>query len=750
LSEISPDPAQRVTLEEQLHRTYGAGSFDNTRVWAGNVSIAIDGLRFDATLSRAYLRPGDGNPVARVRCELFVAAIDPASIRAGHVSARLWTDVADPGRHVPMRLCTGPGGEPDLCAANLVFESEPFPLQRTGAFSYTVEVSADSAGVPAWIAIDDIAPNRDGVIVVSPGWIADSPTFTEVCLRKVDATRRGGRFESGRIRYLTDRLEQLPTDVVYLLPFFRPGFTDADTGQDVRKGSLGSVYAVADFYQIDPELVTPPEQVDLGELAATGLLWEEDVAHVWAHVEAPEQASTAPPAVSDLVEAGGRLAASRWGRERLVQLVGLAQLRQLCQRAHELGKRVIFDLVLMQTSRDSALIAQHPEWYALDEEGRPKIHQIAWLVYSDVALFELSGNRPLQDYLLEVAPYWMARCQLDGVRLDASQTVDRPFLMRLKNRIQRQDPEALVLGETLCALQEAVDVPVDMVYALLVDFHRDAEQATPLIDFLEEVHGTFAAGTVAMAYFENHDSPRATQVWRQRYANALGDDRVLARAWRRRLVNAEGNPELWMALLKNLQATLIDATAGMWPAHEQQQMTPEGRPLRSGGTQLAWAIEWGSEWGETAPTDFENEVLLHPEARDAGPGQRLAAAYDRLAVSCADWVEARRGRVYYHRNSGPGGDAEDRVLAYTRYTATSALLVVNNLDIRRTRWVTIPLDWLPWTPGDTSLVFDSYQALGLATEATAPDASKPGPRIGVAPLQTRLFRLTPGATTRKE
>ncbi len=135
------------------------------------------------------------------------------------------------------------------------------------------------------------------------------------------------------------RLEQLPTDVVYLLPFFLSGFTDKDTGQDVRKGSLGSVYAVADFYQIDPGLVTSPEQVDL--------------------------------------------AASRWGRERLLQLVGLAELRQLCQRAHELGKRVILDLVLIQTSRASKLIAQHPEWYALDDEGRPKIHQIAWLVYSE-------------------------------------------------------------------------------------------------------------------------------------------------------------------------------------------------------------------------------------------------------------------------------------------------------------------------------------------------------------------------------
>ncbi len=191
MSEFSTDLAQRVTLYEQLHRTYDAGSFDHGRIWAGNLSVDIDGLRFDATLARAYLRPDQGVPLARVRCELFVADIEPASIRAGDVTARLWTDVEDPGSYVPMRLCNGPGGEPDLCDANLVFESAAFPLQRTGAFSYTVEVSADSAGTPAWIAIGDIAPNRHGVIVVSPGWIADAPTVTEVCLRKVNA-RRGG------------------------------------------------------------------------------------------------------------------------------------------------------------------------------------------------------------------------------------------------------------------------------------------------------------------------------------------------------------------------------------------------------------------------------------------------------------------------------------------------------------------------------------------------------------------------------
>ena len=48
--------------------------------------------------------------------------------------------------------------------------------------------------------------------------------------------------------------------MIYLLPFFLPGFADLHTGDDVRKGSLGSVYPVRDFFQIDPELVSPLAQ----------------------------------------------------------------------------------------------------------------------------------------------------------------------------------------------------------------------------------------------------------------------------------------------------------------------------------------------------------------------------------------------------------------------------------------------------------------------------------------------------------
>ena len=294
----------------------------------------------------------------------------------------------------------------------------------------------------------------------------------------------------------------------------------------------------------------------------------------------------------------------------------------------------------MQSSRDCPLIAEHPEWYLRDERGMPQIHHIAWLVYSDVALFDLVYNQPLQEYLLKIAPYWIEQCGFDGVRIDASQTIDRPFLKKLKNRIQAAAPEALVLGETLCPLTEAVDVPVDMVYALLVDFHRDVEHAQPFIDFLEETNRTFAPGTVAMAYFENHDSPRATQVWHERLRELLGCDEQARSYWQSLTCPIQlGDRALLMALLKNLQAAVIDCSAGS-----------------VSGCNLTRGLELGSEWGEETRTDFENETLLHFDWAEREPHASLARAYERLFALQKEWPECCDGKIYFHRNEFAGGD----------------------------------------------------------------------------------------------
>ena len=206
-----------------------------------------------------------------------------------------------------------------------------------------------------------------------------------------------------------------------------------------------------------------------------------------------------------------------------------------------------------------------------------------------------------------------------------------------------------------------------------------------------------------------------------------------------------------MALLKGLQATLIDATAGMW-ALPGPAAPPGQRPRRAGGSQLAWALEWGSDWGEEARTDFENATLLDPAQRDGAPRCRLVAAYRDLATRHRGWGAVHCGAVYYHRNQFAGGDPEDRVLAYTRHDGGEAIVAVHNLDPRRSRRVHLDLGWLGahgargvdnarGANDAPETIFDGYAALGLAAASPAPTWQGPSLQVEVGPLHSRLFRL---------
>ena len=137
------------------------------------------------------------------------------------------------------------GGE-CLCSTGTIssLSRRPFRYRALALCNYTVEFSADShveAGRKEWISLNDLAKKRDGVIVVSPQWVREGPTIAEVCVSKVGAEITQDRFRSGTFAELTARLQDIPADVVYLLPLFLPGVMDMQTGEDVRKGSLGSV-----------------------------------------------------------------------------------------------------------------------------------------------------------------------------------------------------------------------------------------------------------------------------------------------------------------------------------------------------------------------------------------------------------------------------------------------------------------------------------------------------------------------------
>lgn len=743
----------RARLAALLHGKSPSVPYDNSRVWGGALRIVINGRELPPDMCRIFLDTDAGETVtARIRAELFADGVtNNGPLRPEHADARLWLDVNEHGfhdergvhhpplpRYEPMRLCEIPPSRPGAA----VFESDEFAISATGVFHYTAAFSADSLPFqdPAkqWITVNQLSDNRDGVIVCSPASVRGCPSIAEVCIRKYGSAVQDGAFRSGRIRDLADDLENIPAEVIYLLPFFLPGTMDSHTGEDVRKGELGSIYAVKDFFRIDPALVTPPAETDIPGLVSLGLITGQDLAELLTGEQQNELRF-----VNDLAARPVQELLALLGPDTLTQLIGRAEMRWLVDKAHGLDKRVIFDLVLMQTSRDCPLIDQHIEWYALDEHGRPRKHSIAWLDYSDVALFDLKFNKPLQNYLSGVAPYWISVCDFDGVRIDAAQTVDRPFLKQIKNRINAIKPGAIVLGETLCPMEQAADVTTDMFYTLLVDHHVHSQSANAYFDIFEEIHARFAPGAVGMAYFENHDSRRATRAWHEQYHERMLREPELFHYWAAQAAGAVPAPmrenpwdvAYYPALFKNILCSVINCCAGS-----------------SDRVRFAYAFEMGTDYGEEQRTDFENSSPLYPHLRTESPHSLLHEAYNELARVKAAHPLLHQGSVWYLRNGGPGGDPADQLMTWVKYDASRAILIACNLDPASAHRACHPLPFAPLDPQCEYRVVslcDTYALLGamhrnrLREQITGAELMGTGLPLLLPPLCALILDLVP-------
>jgi starch synthase (maltosyl-transferring) len=212
---------------------------------------------------------------------------------------------------------------------------------------------------------------------------------------------------------------------------------------------------------------------------------------------------------------------------------GLTVLEQTLRRFRDLGLWPMMDLVINHTSRDCPLVDEHPAWYVHDEHGDisspfavdPDDPEKV-TVWGDLAEINNEGSSDgegLWAYWAELVKRYLG-LGFKGFRCDAAYKVPTALWRFLVEEAARIDPEAVFFAETLgCTEEEALALHDAGLHYLF--------NSSKWWDFTQpwclEQHQKFGRIAPSVSFPESHDTTRLAAdengneaVQRQRYAFA--------------------------------------------------------------------------------------------------------------------------------------------------------------------------------------------------------------------------------------
>lgn len=218
-----------------------------------------------------------------------------------------------------------------------------------------------------------------------------------------------------------------------------------------KTGKSGSLYSIADYFQIDPRLLAPKSSA------------------------APEE-----------------------------------QLRHTVAVAERLGLRLMIDLVINHCAYDSPLVTTHPEWFVKDGEhiAHPSCMQDGQeVVWRDLARFDHGHTRDpegLYGYCLKIVRY-LVGLGFQGLRCDAAYQLPAAFWRRLIEDTRKFAPEVVFVAETLGCSPDQTKATARAGFDFIFNSSKWWDFSSPWL--LEQYHLTRET-VPSISFPESHDTPR--------------------------------------------------------------------------------------------------------------------------------------------------------------------------------------------------------------------------------------------------
>ena len=196
----------------------------------------------------------------------------------------------------------------------------------------------------------------------------------------------------------------------------------------------------------------------------------------------------------------------------------LDDLKNFVREAHELGLKVILDLVYYHCGPNAVFIAEHPDWIRRLPDGTPDmgIWHFPKLNYE---------NEGLRDYMAENMVYYVRECDVDGYRCDVGDSVPLDFWKMARERVESTCKEIIMINEG--TKPEFIDV-FDMNYGWFLKSVLSAAlengntvkmlQNTILGYSKNNLQGTFNS----ISMLDNHDF--ASDEYWNRFEKRIGKD----------------------------------------------------------------------------------------------------------------------------------------------------------------------------------------------------------------------------------
>lgn len=175
--------------------------------------------------------------------------------------------------------------------------------------------------------------------------------------------------------------------------------------------------------------------------------------------------------------------------------------KALIQTAHELGLKVMFDLVYLHCGPRATLVQAHPEFFRRNPDG--SIHLTQW------KFPEFDFSKPeVREYFWQNMEMWVRDFNVDGFRMDVADGIPLDFWEEARVRIDRIRPDVCFFAEGTRHQDQLKAFDWNYGFPFFGTLRSVFDGGKPALDLrrmVERMAAERPVGARIVHYLENHD-----------------------------------------------------------------------------------------------------------------------------------------------------------------------------------------------------------------------------------------------------